>query len=226
MQRPTARPPAARALAGILLALAIPGVGVVVTHQVAAGSSRPTPILTVGRAAASVPTGDIAASTIPAATVGTRTIGGTGVAIPVPAPELGSVVQDLQIPLEGQDGAVVHGVAFYRPGPISGSVVGGTSVVYDDASSAVRRADGAVPDAALVARAVEPSRAPEVLHLGGHTVLAWPDSDVVPADSIPQEPRSVSRYVVLVRGAMVMVTFDGVSRDEATSYLAAVAGAL
>ena len=62
--------------------------------------------------------------------------------------------------------------------------------------------------------------------LAGHAVLGWPRSETVPADEIPQQPRSVSRYVLLLPGAQVMVTFDGVSDEAAAMYLETLAGAL
>ena len=74
--------------------------------------------------------------------------------VPVPDRRIGSEVVDLAIPLQGED-AVVHGVAFHRPGPISGTVVGGVSVVVDDSSKLVESArNGTAFDAEAIARGV------------------------------------------------------------------------
>lgn len=153
-----------------------------------------------------------------------QAIAGTASSIPVPDPEIGSEVHDLEIPLP--DGAsVARGVAFYRPGPMSGSVVGGVAVVLDD-SPAVRGADGGVADVDAIAQNVNPELDPEVAKIGQRTVLGWPDSEVVPAEGIPQEDRSVSRYVIVLDEGIAMVTFDDVPSALAYEYLVAVVGAL
>ena len=148
---------------------------------------------------------------------------GTGVTVPVPDASIGTERHTLAIPLEDAD-VVVHGVAFYRPGPVEGSVIGGVSVVYDD-SPAVRSDDGGVADADAIAARANPGREPVVTTIGGRTVLGWPDSEVVPAPDIPQEDRTVSRYVVLLDHGIEMVTFDDVDPAAAATYLEALAGA-
>jgi hypothetical protein len=197
-------------LALVLLAIAIPAVGVSMAGQEAVPEQAPSPA--IGAEAQAF-----------------ERIVGTDVQVPVPDREIGSRVEHLAIGLQDSR-ETVRGVAFYRPGPIEGSVVGGVSVVYDDASpmvtSAIEAGTASTLDARAIAREVEPRIEPETTEVGGRTVLGWPASEVVPADLIPQDERSVSRYVVLLDGAIAMVTFDDVPAEQADAYLATVAGAL
>lgn len=149
---------------------------------------------------------------------------GTDLEVPVPDPAIGTVVVDLAIPLEDAE-ATVHGVAFYREGPIEGSVVGGVSIVVDR-SPAVQGPDGGPADPETVAEVANPGLEPEVSEIAGRTVLGWIDSEAVPAEGIPQEARPVSRYVVIIDDGIVMVTFDDVGADLATPYLEQLVGAL
>jgi hypothetical protein len=161
----------------------------------------------------------------PEAGVGpTQPVKGTEQEVPVPDPAIGTEVVDLAIPLEDAD-ETVHGVAFYREGPMSGSVVGGVSIVFDR-SPAVQGPDGGPPQPDVVAEYSNPGVEPEVTEIGGRTVLGWPDSEVVPAEGIPQSPRPVSRYVVLLDDGIAMVTFDDVEADLAAAYLDQLVGAL
>jgi hypothetical protein len=153
-----------------------------------------------------------------------QAVKGTDREVPVPDPAIGTEVVDLAIPLADAD-AMVHGVAFYREGPMSGSVVGGVSIVFDR-SPAVRGPDGGPADPGAVAEYANPGVEPEVTDIGGRPVLGWPDSEVVPADGIPQSPRPVSRYVVLLDDGIAMVTFDDVAADLASDYLDQLVGAL
>lgn len=151
-------------------------------------------------------------------------VDGTDQQVPVPDPAIGTQVVDLAIPLEDAD-ETVHGVAFYREGEISGSVVGGVSIVFDR-SPAVQGPDGGPPEPEAVAENANPGIEPETSQIGGRTVLGWPDSEVVPAEGIPQSPRPVSRYVVLLDDGIAMVTFDDVEPDLAADYLDQLVGAL
>ncbi|MEZ5203489.1 MAG: hypothetical protein R2701_03640 [Acidimicrobiales bacterium] len=197
-------------------------------------SHRPRWLLAIGAAALAVAVCDVGAAAlnggprapeaVPEA-VSTQPIAGTEVSVPVPDPSIGSEVHDLTIPLQDAK-ATVHGVAFYRPGPISGSVVGGVSVVYDDTSPMATSGKGGRPDLDAVAEAVNPGLAPERSTLAGHDVLGWPASEVVPAEGIDQQERSVSRYVIVTEQAAVQVTFDDVPADAAGRYLETLAGAL
>ena len=192
----------------LLIAFAVPAVGGATGIGGGTGEDEPAPV------------------TVEAVTRGGagQAIIGTELTVPVPDPKIGTVVKDLAIPMEDTD-AVVRGVAFYRAGPMKGSVVGGVSVVYDDSAS-VRAPEGGVADADAIAAMVNPEVRPVVETIGKRTVLGWPDSEVVPSEGIPQQDRSVSRYVVLLDEGIVMVTFDDVDAQQAEGYLVAVAGAL
>ena len=205
MQRRSTRLWGPIALVALVLALAVPAAAMARRGESVGGEPR-TP------------------EAVPEA-ISTQPIVGTEVSIPVPDPSIGSEVHDLTIPLQDAK-ATVHGVAFYRPGPISGSVVGGVSVVYDDTSPMATSGKGGRPDLDAVARAVNPGLAPERSTLAGHDVLGWPASEVVPAEGIDQQERSVSRYVIVTEQAAVQVTFDDVPADAAGRYLETLAGAL
>lgn len=202
------------------------------------GGSRPTAVEAgAGAPEAGAPTTAPASPRVATDEATTEAVGdedlvlipGTQISVPVPDPALGTQRDEIAIPLQDAD-ATAHGVSFYRPGPISGTVVGGVAVVYDD-SDAVLGDDGRVATADTIADRVDPGRPATERTQAGRTVLAWPDAEVISAEGIPSdEPvfhdRSVHRYVVLADHGIVMVTFDDVALDEAEAYIDAVAGAL
>lgn len=201
--------------AGVIMMLAVAGPAVGGAAGLGSGADRSASSITPSAQAMAEAVADPGS---------TQPIAGTELSVPVPDKEIGSVVKDLEIPLMETKG-VVHGVAFYRPGPMEGSLIGGVSVVYDD-TDVVRTADGQLADPDTIAKRVNPDLQAEVTTIGSRTVLAWADSDRVPSDWIPQEDRSVSRYVVVLDDGIAMVTFDDVPQKSAEAYLAVLAGAL